>query len=315
MVESFQRYLRAKRTVDDRSLDGRLVDRLRDGLTERAAGREGPLRVLGIGAGVGTMVARFVEWGVLPEGRVEYAAVDADAATARAIPGYLSEWAAGRDIEVRKGDATTDLPAVELAGGGRRVTVDPVVAEAAPFVAAASREWDLLVGAALLDIVPLDRLPTLLSALAPGGYWYFPITFDGGTRFVPDHPADDAVEDHYHRHMDGKPGGDSRAGSHTLQRLQSLDAATVEGVAGSDWIVRPADGGYPGDEAFFLRYILGTVESALGDLDRRDGLDDATLADWLSTRRKQVGHGELTYVTHQLDLLGLGRYREGKGQD
>lgn len=311
MAEDFHRYLRAKRAVDDRSLDRRLVERLRDGLAERAAGREGPLRVLEVGAGVGTMIARCIEWGVLPGGRVEYTAVDADSAAAQAIPGHLSEWAAGRDIEATAGDGTgTDLPGVELAGPTRTVTVEPVAAEATPFVAADDREWDLLVGAALLDIVPLDRLPRLLSALAPGGYWYFPITFDGGTCFVPDHPADDAVERSYHRHMDGKHGGDSRAGSHTLQRLQSIDAATIDGAAGSDWIVRPVGGGYPGDEGVFLRYILDTVESALGEFDRRGRLDDGTLADWLSTRREQAENGELLYLTHQLDLLG--RYRKSE---
>ena len=31
---------------------------------------------------------------------------------------------------------------------------------------------------------------------------------------------------------------------------------------------------------------------------------DATLAEWLSARRRQVEAGELTYLTHQLDLLG-----------
>jgi len=178
------------------------------------------------------------------------------------------------------------------------------------FVDDAAREWDLLVGMAFLDIVALDQLPTLLSALAPEGYWYFPITFDGGTRFGPAHPADDAVERAYHRHMDQKPGGDSRAGHHALDRLRALEGVTVDGVAGSDWAVYPRDDAYPADEAYFLRYILATVEGAVGELDA-NAPDDQTLAAWLATRRQQVADAELSYLTHQLDLLGRASLRSG----
>jgi hypothetical protein len=294
---SFQRYLRAKRSVDDRSLDRRLVGRLRDGLEDRAAARSGPLRVLEVGAGVGTMVGRLWEWELLPEGAVEYAAVDVRETNVRAIPDRLVDWAAGRAV-----DASLADDAVVLAGDERTVTVSPVAAEAARFVAASDREWDLLVGMALLDVVGLDRLPRLVSAVSAGGYWYFPITFDGGTRFVPDHPADEDVERAYHRHMDEKPGGDSRAGSHALDRLQSMDGTVVEGAAGSDWIVSPADGTYPAEERYFLSHVLDTVEGALGELDGH-GLGNR-LDDWLATRRRQVEAAELTYLTHQLDLLG-----------
>jgi hypothetical protein len=190
------------------------------------------------------------------------------------------------------------------------VTVE--TADAAAFVADTDRSWDCLVGMAFLDIVAGETVPTLLSGLAPGGYWYFPITFDGGTRFGPAHPADDAVERAYHRHMDTKPGGDSRAGQHTLDRLRALDGVTVTGVAGSDWAVYPRDGAYPADEAYFLRYVLGTIEGALGELDR-DALDDATLADWLATRREQVADADLSYLTHQLDLLGRASQRVERG--
>jgi hypothetical protein len=268
---------------------------LGEGLAGRTAA--GPLRVLEVGAGVGTMVERLWEWDVLPETAVEYTAVDVDEANVGAIPDRLTAWASGRAVTARAGGGT-----VELRGPGRTVTVDPVAAEASAFAAGTDREWDLLVGMALLDVLGVDRVPGLVSAVAPGGYWYFPVTFDGGTRFVPDHPADRAVERAYHRHMDGKPGGDSRAGSHALERLRTAATTSVEGVAGSDWVVRPDGDGYPGDEAYFLGYVLDTVEGALGELDDH-GLGD-TLDDWLATRRRQVESAELTYLTHQLDLLG-----------
>ena len=293
MSESFQRYLRAKRTVDDRALDRRLVDELREALAARADGRDGPLRLLEIGAGIGTMLARFFDWDVLPAGDIVYVALDVQAENVAAMSEYLREWAADRDVTVT-GDETLTLD-----DGTCRVTVEPVVADAIDYAADVTPTHDLLVGAALLDILDRDALGTLLGTVAPGGRYYFPITFDGATRFRPPHPADRDVERRYHDHMDGKPGGDSRAGGVVLDRLQRLDGTTLLGVAGSDWVVRPADGAYPADEAYFLRHILDTVESAVDEMGGVDGLDD-----WLARRREQVAAGDLVYMTHQLDFLG-----------
>jgi len=293
MSESFQRYLRAKRTVDDRALDRRLVDELREALAARADERDGPLRLLEIGAGIGTMLARFFDWDVLPAGDIVYVALDVQAENVAAMSEYLREWAADRDVTVA-GDETLTLD-----DGTRRVTVEPVVADAIDYAADVTPTHDLLVGAALLDILDRDALGTLLGTVAPGGRYYFPITFDGATRFRPPHPADRDVERRYHDHMDGKPGGDSRAGGVVLDRLQRLDGTTLLGVAGSDWVVRPADGAYPADEAYFLRHILDTVENAVGEMGGVDGLDD-----WLARRREQVAAGDLVYMTHQLDFLG-----------
>jgi len=292
---SFQRYLRAKRTVDDRALDRRLVEALREALAARAAERDEALRVLEIGAGIGTMLTRFLAWDVLPAGDIRYVALDVQADNVRALRAYLSAWAADRDVSIAGEERLT------LDDGTRRVTVEPVVAEAIDYADAAAPEYDLLVGAALLDVVDRDALGTLLGAVAPGGLYYFPITFDGATRFRPSHPADRDVERRYHEHMDAKPGGDSRAGGDVLDRLHRLDGTTLLDVAGSDWVVRPVDGAYPGDEAYFLRHILDTVEGAVGEVV--DG-DAEWLDDWLARRREQVAAGELLYLTHQLDFLG-----------
>jgi len=298
-ADDFQRYLDAKRPVDDRSLDRRLWRQLRMNLAT-AADDEGPFRVLEVGAGIGTMIERAVEWDLFPGDRdVVYTAVDQEPDNTAAIPGRLADWAADRPVEASERDDGIDLVWPE-----RTVAVRPVTADAEAFVADTDQSWDLLVGLAVLDVMGLETLPTLLSGLASGGYWYFPITFDGGTRFAPDHPADDAVERAYHGHMDTKPGGDSRAGHHALARLRDLHGATVAGVAGSDWVVYPDENEYPDDEAYFLRYVLDTIEGALGEGDRGAKLDDDSLDDWLRTRREQVANGELVYVTHQLDLLG-----------
>ena len=305
-MTDFQRYLRAKQTVDDRALDRRLLDRLREALADRAAAADGPLSVLEVGAGIGTMISRLIEWDVLPAGEIEYTAVDVQQENVDAVPEHLRAWATDRpEVVAVDGDGK-----LVLRGPERRVTVRAVADDGVAYAERAAAgeidgggrgAYDLLIGAALLDILDLDGLGALLGALDPGGLWYFPITFDGATRFRPAHPADRAIERRYHDHMDRKPGGSSRAGGDTLERLRGVEGASLLGVAGSDWIVRPVEGDYPGDEAYFLGHILDTVESAVGEVAEEDFEE---LGPWLRRRRAQLDAAELTYHTHQLDFLG-----------
>ena len=69
----------------------------------------------------------------------------------------------------------------------------------------------------------------------------------------------------------------------------------------SDWLVFPGPNGYPGDEAYFLRFILRTVQQALeGD----PLLPAADFQDWLVRRRQQLKLQELVYRARQLDFFG-----------
>lgn len=294
MTGEFQRYLRAKRTVDDRALDRWLVGELRDGLAGCEAGGDEPLRVLEVGAGIGTMVTRFLEWDVLPAGKIHYTAVDLQPGNVAELPRYIRNWAEGRAVSV----AGSDTLIIE--GPDRHVEIETVVAEGFEYAERTDTAYDLVVGAALLDILDTARLETLLATLDVGGLYYFPITFDGGTRFLPSHPADRTIERHYHDHMDSKADGSSRAGGEVLARLQQVEGVSVA-AAGSDWVVTPDNVSYPADEAYFLRFILETIETAVGEIT--DG-ECPELDDWLGRRRAQVEAGELLYLTHQLDLFG-----------
>jgi hypothetical protein len=294
MMGSFQRYLRAKRTIDDRALDRRLLGELRETLAARASAGDGPLRVLEAGAGIGTMITRLVGWEVLPPGTTHYTAVDLQSENIAALPDHLDRWADDRP------DYAVSTDPLALVGPECRLEIERVDTDVVAYAERTAATHDLVIGAALLDILGLSNLRSLIGTLEPGGAFYFPITFDGGTRFYPAHDADRSVERHYHAHMDNKEGGSSRAGGETLARLQErpdVDAA----AAGSDWVVTPADGGYRADEAYALRYILNSIEEAVaeitaGEFDPLEG--------WLDRRRAQVDAGELLYHTHQLDLFG-----------
>ena len=271
------RYLEAKRSVDDRALSDAVRERLLAELPESPT-------VLDAGCGTGATLQRLWDWGVRAG---SYRGVDRGervVAFAREERPSILGWQ-GAAVERSGPETVVDDLAVTVESGD----AFEVFADAGPA--------DLFVAAAFADLVPVDELVDLAErVLRPGGLAYFPITFDAGTVFVPDHPADQAVERAYHRAIDAEPGRDTRAGRHLAGSLQARDGDLL-GMDASDWVVRPVDGSYPADEAAFLDRILGFVEGALAGTGV-DGFED-----WLATRRRQLESRELTYVAHQYDLL------------
>jgi hypothetical protein len=289
MSYPYSRYLTAKKTVDDRALNRSVLTALRGLLPP------GKLRVLEIGAGLGTMVARLLEEQVIRAG--EYTLLDVDARLLADSRAWLCAWARARG-----------LPAEPLPDGVRlgELRVRLVEAELGDFLEAGHRHVaDLLIASAFLDLVDVPAvLPGLLQLLAPGGAYWFPVTFDGESIFQPDHPCDGEVLGAYHRHMDfrvryGRRAGESRTGRHLFGHLRAAGAPPLS-AGSSDWVVLPGpDGGYPGDEAFFLEAILRTISDALAGPAAPAGL-----ADWFAARRRQLADGELVYLAHQLDVAG-----------
>lgn len=234
MRPDFQRYLRAKRTVDDRALNRAVWDALREGLPHGAQAIE-------IGCGTGTMVERFQSWGLVNK-----------------IAGYIGLDADPESIAAAR--LAHPEPGFTFFAGD--------LFEWSPRAAG-----DLLVASAFLDLVDLDHaLPRLGGFLKPGGLAYLPLNFDGVTIFEPAHPLDDAVMAAYHASMDARPtGGHSRTGRKLFQALPAA-GFNILGAGASDWIVHPGAGGrYPADEAYFLEHILVFFERSCDGLD---GLDD-----------------------------------------
>jgi SAM-dependent methyltransferase len=288
----YARYLAAKTTVDDRALNRPVLAELRRLMPAGAP------RVLEIGAGLGTMVARLMDWGTVSAG--EYILLDTERELLDRARQWLSDWAAARDLRC---DPLPD----GLQLGELRVRL--VHAELGEYLAAGHAGLaDVLIANAVLDLVEVPAvLPGLLRLLVPGGVYWFTINYDGETIFEPGHPLDDQVMWAYHRDMDeriryGRPAGDSRTGRRLFRHLRAAGAPALA-AGSSDWVVSAGpDGSYPGDEAYFLRSILSTIESALRS--REDRVAPADLAGWLAVRRRQLAAGELVYVAHQLDFAG-----------
>src|SRR5580692_10808836 len=292
MTFDFARYLAAKATVDDRALNRQVLAEL---------GRlmpAGAPRVLEVGAGLGTMVARLMDWDAIVAG--EYILLDADRQLLEGSRRWLRDWAATRGL---RGDVLPD----GLQIGDLRVRL--VHAELGSYLEAGHGALaDVLIANAVLDLVDVPAvLPGLLRLLVPGGVYWFTINYDGESIFAPGYHHDDQVMRAYHRDMDeriryGRPAGESRTGRGLFHHLRDAGAPALA-AGSSDWVVYPApDGSYPAGEAHFLRSILNTIRDALRN--RQDRVEPADLADWLAVRYRQLAAGELVYIAHQLDFAG-----------
>jgi predicted O-methyltransferase YrrM len=276
---SFIRYLSAKKSVDDRALNRYVWQKLQDGLKLHSSAV--PLRVLEIGAGIGTMVERIAEWG-LTEQSMQYTAIDA-------IEENISEAQhrlAPLDLDVR-------LEAINL--------FDLLEREPA-------HSYDLIIAHAFLDLIDLPMwLPKILTLIVRGGLFYFTVNFDGLTILEPgiNTAFDDLVMRLYHETMDqritdGLPSGDSRAGRHLFETLRRAGGQVIA-AGSSDWVVHPLSGAYPADEAYFLHFIVHTIDGALRG---NPALDAPRFAAWIAERHAQIERGELVYIAHQMDFVG-----------
>lgn len=315
----YSRYLAAKKTLDDRSLNRQVWEHLVQAVRERAGAA--PLRVLEVGCGIGTMLERLIDWGLLT--RADYTGIDVDAELIREAEQRFYSYAVGKGAKM--GSAPPNLlphGEGEFKGPGQRaaplvlrtsdldIRVSFAVADLVDFLDAKQGKsfWDLLVAHAFLDLIDLPTvLPRLLALLVPGGLFYFTLNFDGATIFEPiiDPDLDRRIETLYHWTMDtrryrGRPAGSSITGRRLLSGLKEAGARLLA-AGSSDWVVYPGSKGYPGEETYFLHYIIDTTGGALLGHPQ---LERNRFEAWLSLRHRQIDAGELIYIAHQLDVLG-----------
>lgn len=298
-MTSLTDFLTAKRTVEDRALDRVVFDQFVDALADRAADADEPVRIVEIGVGTGSMIARLADWEVLPPS-VSYRAVDVDpetlAVARRQLPERLQT--AGYTVESTEDGMVARRETDD--GADRRIDITLQVENGFEI----TDEADAVIAGAVLDLVELpDALEAIKRLLVDEGLLYAPMTFNGSTSFTPREPLDDRIERLYHHHMDEirEQPGSSRAGQQLFAELPAA-GYTVVGAGGADWIVRPVDGAYPDDESTVLSHLLSTIDGALADYPAAE-IEPETRTEWIETRRQQLDRGELTLVAHHVDVL------------
>jgi hypothetical protein len=289
MKYSFQHYLLSKQIVDDRALNKDVLNALKANLPQQ------PVRVIEIGAGIGTMLRRLMRWGVIR--RAEYVMVDELAENVEYASEWVKVWAEESGFSMERSDGTQ----VRVFDQAREVLIKFERADVFDFIQKNKQPADLLIAHAFLDLLPLrESLPKLL-ALTKQLAW-LTINFDGMTMFEPvvNDVLDRKIERLYHATMDARTtGGDSKSGRHLFAGLREA-GAEILAAGSSDWVVYAQDGKFSDDEKYFLHFILHFFEESLTG---QAGLDANAFADWLRARREQIERGELVYIAHQLDFL------------
>lgn len=294
---SYQEYLAAKKSLDDRSLNRHVYETMERHL--RQPTMENPLRILEIGSGIGTMIERLVDRKLFTS--AHYTAIDLDPRSTEAAKHRLENFAKDARLDF----AQPDSDQLTLRKYNATTTIQFVTGDAVPLIRGnrLREDYDLVIAHAILDILDIHSVvPELLQLLAPDGLYYFTLNYDGVTRFLPiiDRDLDKKIYHAYHVSMDKES---HRTGSQTGWRLlEYLSPETNLLAAGSsDWIVHPLSGEYPEDEQCFLQCILDTINTALTD---KKYFNQDQFARWIDKRYEQLENHELIYFAHQLDFCG-----------
>lgn len=289
MEYSFPHYLLSKQSVDDRALNRTVLDSLKANLPAT------PIRIIEVGAGIGTMLTRLLRWDAVT--KADYILVDEMTENIQTAREWIPRWAVEAGLSVER----IEQDQLRVFDQAHDVHIRYERADVFDFIKKNPAPADLLIAHAFLDLLPMPESMPKLLALTKHLAW-LTNNFDGVTSLEPtiDAALDEQIERLYHATMDTRPtGGDSRAGRHLFSHLQKAGAQVLSAGA-SDWVVHSVNGKYPADEAYFLHFILHFFEESLSGHAELDGIAFAT---WLKERRAQIERGELVYIAHQMDFL------------
>jgi SAM-dependent methyltransferase len=298
---SFIRYLEAKKTIDDRSLNAHVAHRLRQTIKDLFCEME--INVFEAGCGIGTMIERMLSWGVFS--KATYTAIDIEPEYVEEAMGRLRDYGLTEEEQAPK----DSHGALRLKNYAEEIRVILKIGDASAYALHhdTAHRYHLILAHAFLDLVDIySFLPSILSLGIPGGLAYFTLNFDGVTSIEPIVEAD--LDRHiialYHETMDrriiqGRPSGDSQTGRHLLPYLQRIGLNILD-AGSSDWVVFPDNGSYPNNDAYFLHFIIDTVYRAL---QFSPEINPGQLHSWIDTRHQQIDRGELFFAAHQIDVL------------
>src|SRR5512138_3739228 len=143
MDYSFPHYLLSKQTVDDRALNKDVLNALRVNLLQQ------PVSVIEVGAGIGTMLKRLIQWEVLCSG--EYTLVDAMNTNIVYAREWIPQWAAEAGLSV-EGFGPYRL---RICDPRRDIHIRLECADVFRFIERNEQPTDLLIAHAFLDLLPM----------------------------------------------------------------------------------------------------------------------------------------------------------------
>ncbi len=302
----YPEYLAAKKHVDDHSLNRHVFETVKQLLPGQTPKR--PLRILEIGAGIGTMIERLIEWNLLQF--ADYTAIDITAENIESLPLRLQTFAQKNSLQYQT-DSKKNRLLLTSNETDFSVSVQPIQEDFNRYLSARPNEnlWDLVIANAMLDILPLDEsLQQLFSVLRSDGLFWFSLNYNGITHFEPviDPELDAQIEKLYNESMDQRSieTGGSETGRKLFQTIPHA-GGKILAVGSSDWVLHSSDSEFNRDEQYFLQSILQMVYQTVLDSKK---ISKTQIKNWYKKRLRQVQDGSLVYIARQLDFCG---YRTG----
>lgn len=293
----YVQYLDVKKSIDDRSLNKTVWLEFSNWLKVES-NRGASIKILEIGAGIGTMIERLLESSLLI--KCHYVAIEPEVAFKDAAVDRLKAWADNHSCYFK-----IDSKGLwRISSNKLDITIEWVEADAGKIDKLFGKdEFNALLSHAVIDLLPVPEImPSILEKLKAQGGCYFSLNFSGQTNFYPKHENDDVVSASYHADMDSRfPSVDwqpSLTGSTLPNWLKSYGCQKV--IDGdSDWQLGKSEelGGLNNEDGLFVRNILDTIKKALAGLP---GIDA-----WLATRYEQLEQGQLAIKISNSDCFGL----------
>ena len=161
---SFARYLAVKKSIDDRSLNCYVWNTLLQSLQKSFPDK--PIRILEVGAGIGTMIERILDWNLL--GHIIYTAIDVQAENKVQALEKLQMWAARHSVRL---EVNSDWI---LTDNNRQIEIKFEIRDFYDFASHENGQWDLIIANALLDLMDIrSTLPLMLKLTEKGSLFYF----------------------------------------------------------------------------------------------------------------------------------------------
>ena len=285
-------YLDLKKSVDDSSLNQQVWQAMADWvIAQKQSGK--PLRILEIGAGIGTMIERLLDADLLTH--CDYTAVELESGFRDAALQRLRFWADRNACQFAQQNTST----WSIACANKKTVINWVHGDALQVGAKFGPDtFDMVIGHAVIDLLPVPQcMPDLLSCVSANGACYFSLNYAGETRFLPPLPADQKIMQAYNKDMNKRFPGLDWQPSHTGQLLgqwMTAQGHRVIAEGDSDWQLQ-SNPGLPTN--LFIANIIDTIETALADMPG--------LQDWLAVRRQQLQAGLLQFRASNRDCFVL----------
>lgn len=292
-TSELEEYFEAKAYVDEKSLHEPTKSLF---LT---LARELKGRVVDLGCGSGKMLQRLLKWGV-PKSTT-YIGVDSDPRVIKPFERAFNTFFGQVQTSAKENEIEISAP------GGIQILL--YTREAEDFLREES-QFEVITSCSFFDLVNIySLLPLVYEKLRRGGLGYFVCNFDGETYFEPiiSSELDERVVRLYHDSMRrrnlelGIPDGEYRSGR-KLAPIWQRCGGRVLSLGSSDWVIYPRYGEYPKEERYLLESILNFVAQSLRGYSE---IAPEEIDFWIGERKRQLENGELIFVAHNLDFLGI----------